>query len=107
MMFVKVYQYYIQKDQLDNYLDIQEKSKEIYSTYIDVQTIYLNSRNDESKWIEISRYQSEDEYKKSIKLINQQKEIQELFEDFQSLLVSDKNEISEEDFIEYREKSFN
>lgn len=104
-MFVKVFQYYIQKDKIDEYLNIQEKALRIYSKYIDFQTIFLNSKNDETKWIEISRYKSEDEYNKSINLIDQQKEIQELYEAFQSLLVTDKNEINEEDFIEKGEKS--
>lgn len=40
--------------------------------------------------------------KEELKIL--QEEIQELFEAFQSLLVTDKNEISEEGFIEKKEK---
>ncbi|MEK3980346.1 hypothetical protein MKY37_14945 [Psychrobacillus sp. FSL K6-2836] len=36
-------------------------------------------------------------------IINEQKEIQELFARFQYLLVTDKKEVWEEDFIEKRE----
>jgi hypothetical protein len=105
MMFVKVYQYRIQKDKVDEFLDIQEKVSDIYQRYLDFHTMYLNSKEDATKWIEISRYRNENEYQKSIGLINNLKEIQELFEAFQSLLVTDKSEISEEDFIEKKEKN--
>ena len=103
-MFVKVYQYHIQKNKVDEYLAIQEKASEIYGRYLDFHTIYLNSKDDATRWIEISRYKDEDEYQKSIDMINEQEEIQELFKAFQSLLVTDKSEISEEDFIEKKEK---
>ncbi|NHM34075.1 hypothetical protein [Neobacillus terrae] len=103
-MFVKVYQYHIQKDKTDEYLAIQEKASKIYGRYIDFHTLYLNSKVDATKWIEITRYKDENEYQKSLAMINQQEKIQELFEAFQSLLVTDKNEISEEDFIEKKEK---
>ncbi|WP_228550166.1 hypothetical protein [Salinibacillus xinjiangensis] len=50
--------------------------------------------------MEISKYRDEEEYQKSIDLINKEKEIQELFSAFQSLLVSEKQEINEENFLE-------
>lgn len=103
-MFVKVYQYHIQKDKVDEYLAIQERASEIYGRYLDFHTMYLNSKDDATKWIEISRYKDENEYQKSIDMINELEEIQELFEAFQSLLVTDKSEIIEEDFEEKKEK---
>ena len=66
--------------------------------------MYLNSKDDATKWIEISRYKDENEYQKSMDMINELEEIQELFEVFQSLLVTDKSEIIEEDFEEKKEK---
>ncbi|MEI4770856.1 hypothetical protein WAX74_14630 [Psychrobacillus sp. FJAT-51614] len=99
-MFVKIYQYHIQKDREDEYLMIQEKTSKIYARYFDFHIVYLNSKVDETKWIEIARYKDEEEYNKSLNIINEQKEIQELFKIFQSLLVVGKSEISEEDFIE-------
>lgn len=106
-MFVKIYQYHIQKDKVEEYLAIQEKASEIYGRYIGFHTMYLNSKVDETKWIEITRYKDEDEYNKSMKIINEQKEIQDLFETFQSILLTDKSEISEEDFIEKKSVIYN
>jgi hypothetical protein len=100
-MFVKVYQYHIPKNKVDEYLAIQEKASEIYGRHLDFHTMYLNSKDDATKWIEISRYKDENEYQKSMDMINEQEEIQELFKAFQSILVS---EISEEDFNEKKEK---
>ncbi|MBE4909843.1 hypothetical protein IMZ08_17550 [Bacillus luteolus] len=98
-MFVKVYTYHIQHDKVAEYLAIQEKAFKIYNRYLDFQTIYLQSKEDNTKWMEITKYKDEEEYKKCIDLINKSEEIQELFNAFQSLLVS-QMKISEEDFIE-------
>ncbi|SOC42531.1 hypothetical protein [Ureibacillus acetophenoni] len=103
-MYVKVYQFYLQKNKVEEYFLIQEKASAIYSKYIQSETMYLNSNEDETKWIEITRYKDEEEYNKSIALINKEKEIQQLFNQFQSLLVSDKNEIFEEDFVQIKKK---
>ncbi|HEY4553424.1 MAG TPA: hypothetical protein VIG80_09535 [Bacillaceae bacterium] len=99
-VFVKMYQYHVQEDKVEEFLDIQEKAGAIYGRYVDFHSIYLNSKTDKTKWIEISRYKDEDDYKKSLKMINEQKEIQSLFKAFQSVLLSQKSEISEEDFLE-------
>jgi hypothetical protein len=104
-MFIKIYEYHIQPDKEQEYLRIQQKAADIYSRHIDSQSIHLKSKEEPSKWMEITRYKNEDEYKRSIKLINQYKEIQELFKEFQSLLVSEKSEIREEDFIVVRERN--
>ena len=99
-VFVKMYQYHVQEDKVEEFLDIQEKAGAIYGRYVDFHSIYLNSKTDKTKWIEISRYKDEDDYKKSLKMINEEKEIQSLFKAFQSVLLSRKSEISEEDFLE-------
>lgn len=99
-MFVKVYQYHIQQDKVKEYVEIQQKASEIYRKYIVSQTTYLNSMSDPTKWLEISRYENEEEYVKSMNLVNEEEEIRELFKTFQSLLVIDKKEIMEEDFME-------
>ncbi|RLL48336.1 hypothetical protein D8M04_03465 [Oceanobacillus piezotolerans] len=101
-MYVKVYQYHIQKDRVEEYLDIQKKTSEIYDRYLDIDLLYLNNQDDDTKWIEVTRYKDKDEYEEKIIMINGQKEIQELFESFQSLLVPDKNEITEENYIEIK-----
>lgn len=99
VLFVKIYQYHIQLNQIEEYLRIQDQAIKIYSQYVDFQTVYINSKEDATKWLEISTYKDENEYKKSIDLINEDKEIQELFKKFQSLL-SPETEIIEEDFME-------
>ncbi|MFU8690901.1 hypothetical protein ACNA6I_13810 [Rossellomorea sp. FS2] len=103
-MFVKMYQYHIQEDKVDKYFQIQEKASVVYSQYIESHTMYLNSKADNTRWIEITRYKDEKEYIKSLKLINQQEEIQKLFQSFQSLLLTGKDEIIEEDFEIYIKK---
>jgi hypothetical protein len=99
-MFVKVYHYHIQPEKEEEYLKIQLKTSEIYGRYVEAETFYLQSQGDNSKWMEITRYKSEEEYQKSISLIDEEEEIKELFIEFQALLVSGKEEITEEDFIE-------
>lgn len=59
-MFVKVYQYYIQSNKVDDYLSIQKRASEIYGQYLDVNTIYLQSKDDNTKWMEISTYRDEE-----------------------------------------------
>jgi hypothetical protein len=97
-MFIKVYEYHILPDKDKEYLKIQEKAGEIYSRHIDSRTLHLKSMEDPSKWMEITSYRNEEEYEKSIELINQYEEIQELFREFQALLISDENEVREENF---------
>ncbi|UTR10340.1 hypothetical protein MM300_21110 [Evansella sp. LMS18] len=104
-MFVKVYVYHIKTDKMKDYFRIQEKAGEIYGRYIDSQTTYLQSREDATKWMEITKYKSEEEYNKSIKLINTHKEIQELFKSFQSVLMESKSEILEENFTKVMTKN--
>ncbi|WP_456270931.1 hypothetical protein [Bacillus sp. AK031] len=99
-MFVKIYQYHIQNDKVEEFLNIQEQVAEVYRRHVDIDTIYLQSRDDSTKWMEISKFRDEEEYQKSIALINREKEIQELFAAFQSLLLSEKQDIHEETFIE-------
>lgn len=98
-MFVKVYTYHIQHDKVGEFLVIQEKVSKIYNRYLEFKTIYLQSKEDNTKWMEITTYKDEEEYLKCMALINKSEEIQELFNAFQTLLVS-QVKISEEDFIE-------
>ncbi|RPF55481.1 hypothetical protein [Aquisalibacillus elongatus] len=102
-MFVKVYKYHIQNDKVNEYISIQERAAEIYGKYLDFNTIYLQSKEDSTKWMEITKYKNEEEYHKSINLINEEDDIQDLFKAFQTLLSSEKREISEEDFVEMKE----
>jgi hypothetical protein len=103
-MFVKVYEYHIQPEKIEEFFKIQERAGEIYRKYLESHTIYLKKQDNETKWMEISRYKDESEYKKSIRLIDEHEEIQHLFSDFQSLLVPD-SELVEEDFLQIEEKN--
>lgn len=98
-MFIKIYSYHIQKDKTEEFLNIQEMAGEIYNKYIDSQTTYLQSNEDDTKWMEITTYNSEDEYNRSINMVNNNIEIQKLFKLFESVLVEGKN-IVEENFNE-------
>ena len=97
-MFVKVYQYHIRKDKENEFFAIQEKVFDLYRKHIDVQITYLQSKTDETKWLEMATYKNEAEYIQSIQQINEEQEIQRLFSAFQLLLVEGKQEIGEEDF---------
>jgi hypothetical protein len=104
-MYVKVYVYHIKTDKMNDYFRIQERAGEIYGRYINSQTTYLQSREDAAKWMEITKYKSEEEYNKSIELINNHKEIQKLFKALQSVLLESKSEIIEESFTEIMTKT--
>ncbi|WP_442600209.1 hypothetical protein [Neobacillus sp. D3-1R] len=102
-LFVKVYQFHIKSDKIDEYIKIQDQASEIYSKYIEFQSFILKSKAEETKWVEISRYKNEEEYNKAMKMINEYAEIQLLYKNFQSILLDEKQEISEEEFLEVRE----
>lgn len=104
-MFIKLYEYHIQQDKEQEYLRIQEKAADIYSRHIDSHSFHLKSKDDPSKWMEITRYRNEEEYNRSIGLINQSEEIQQLLNEFQSLLLSEKCEVREEDFTVVKERN--
>ncbi|WP_400242194.1 hypothetical protein AB3U99_15055 [Niallia sp. JL1B1071] len=101
-MYVKVYEYHIQKEKVAEYFRIQEKATNIYKKYIDSETTYLQSHDDPTKWMEITTYTSEEEYQKNIAIINENVEIQLLFSEFHSLLSPENNHIKEEDFTKVR-----
>ena len=97
-MYVKIYQYHIQKNKENEFFAIQDQVSNIYRKHIDFQTTYLQSKIDETKWLEIAKYKDENDYNQSIQWINEEEEVQALFQAFQALLVEGKQEISEEDF---------
>ncbi|HEO8418748.1 MAG: hypothetical protein ABTA16_15010 [Niallia sp.] len=101
-MYVKVYEYHIQKEKVAEYFRIQEKATNIYKKYIDSETTYLQSHDDPTKWMEITTYTSEEEYQKNIAVINENVEIQLLFSEFHSLLLPENKHIKEEDFTKVR-----
>ncbi|WP_409296683.1 hypothetical protein V1498_02185 [Peribacillus sp. SCS-26] len=97
-MYVKVYQYHIKQDKQEEYLRLQKRTLQIYKRYTKYETLYLNSEADESKWIEIMRYDSREDCSRSTENINRHPEIQGLFEEFEKLLSEEKKEITEDNF---------
>lgn len=98
-MFVKIYEYHIKKDMEVFFLEIQEKATRIYNEYLSCEVMYLKSLEDETLWLEIARYCSEEEYLNNIHNVNGEPVIKELFELFESCLVPEKQSITERNFI--------
>lgn len=102
-MFVKIYHYHIPKDKKEEFMKIQERAGELYGRYVEFETLFLNDTNDETKWMEVSRYKDKDVYRNSMELLDKETELHTLFKDFQSLLIS---EIKEEEFLEMKQMAF-
>ncbi|MBM7644512.1 hypothetical protein JOD45_000705 [Scopulibacillus daqui] len=66
----------------------------------------MKSKEDETQWLEISWYKDEECYAKSLSLINNHQDIQELFASFQAILASGKDEISEQEYDQIEEMSY-
>ena len=98
-MFVKIYEYNIEKDKEVFFLEIQEKAVQIYKEYLSCDVMYLKSINDETMWLEISRFSSQEEYLIGIQKVNNEPVIIELYEQFESCLVPEKQNIRESDFV--------
>lgn len=96
---MKVYEYYIQQRNEEEFLLIQKMAQSIYKRYLDCHVIYLNNKEDRRKWLEIAFYASEEAYLEGVEKVNKHIEIQELFRRFESIL-DNKKEIKEENYIE-------
>ncbi|RSD28834.1 hypothetical protein [Mesobacillus subterraneus] len=96
-MYVKVYSYHIKPGMEREYLQIQEEAEQIYARYIDKQTLHLKSKYNQTKWMEIHMYESEELYKDRIQLIDQQSDIQELYKRFLTVVNTD-DCLSEEEY---------
>ena len=98
-MFVKIYEYHIKKDMEQCFLEIQEKVARIYNEHIKCEVAYLKSTEDETLWLEIAKYSSEEEYLSKIQNVNNEPAIKELYDQFESCLVPGKQIITERNFI--------
>lgn len=98
-MFVKIYEYHIQKEKEALFLDIQDKVRALYQEYVSCDVMLLKSLDDETKWVEVSKYDNEDAYQNAIQIINKERAVQALFKAFEGCLVADKAEISEQNYI--------
>ena len=71
-MFVKIYEYHIEESKEEYFLEIQEKAVRIYRKYLNCDVMYLKSIEHETMWLEISRYNSEEEFLKAIQKVNKE-----------------------------------
>lgn len=96
-MFVKVYTYHIQPAHEEDFLKVQAVAEAIYSKFTARRTIYLKSKEEQTKWMEMQFYKDEDTFIESIKILNEQEELKDLYKKFLSVLDA-KKEAKEEDF---------
>jgi hypothetical protein len=96
-MYIKLYQYHIRPENEQKLMVIQQKAGQVYRNY-DVQTKILKNKKDETKWTEISFFESEEDYQTKLPLINSDPIIRELYKKFESLLISN---IREEEYEEW------
>jgi len=96
-MFIKVYTYHVIPERVQDFLEMQVQAENVYSRYIEKQSLFLRSKDDSAKWMEIHIYKDETRYNESIKIINQQKEIADLYSKFMKLIIS-KEELTEENY---------
>jgi hypothetical protein len=105
-VFVKVYSYHIKRGEEQEYLKIQEETQPIYSRFLNIKTLHLQSETDKTKWLEIHLYKNEKIFYDAIQIIDQQPEIQVLYKRFLEVITS-LEEISEENYhlIDFKRKS--
>ena len=104
-MFVKIYRYRIKPGKEQEYLEIQNEAERIYSSFIHKQTWFLQNQDDKGIWQEIHFYQDKKSYNDTISSVDQQPEIQGLYNRFLEVITS-LDEMSEEDYqlIDFHEK---
>jgi len=96
-MYVKIYRYRLKPGREQEYLEIQNEAERIYSHFIQKQTLFLQSSEDRKIWQEIHIYQDKMSYTETVSLVDQQPEIQVLYNRFLEVITSI-NEMSEEDY---------
>ena len=97
-MFIKIYEYHIREDREALFLSIQEKVASIYQAHMNCEVMLMKSLDDKSKWLEISRYNSQDDYLNGMQRVNEMPAIQNLFKEFESCLISGVLDIQEQNY---------
>lgn len=98
-MYIKVYEYHIKEEVEASFIEIQNQVSRIYKQYVNCKIKYLKGVNDSTLWMEISEFNSEEEYIQGMEQVNKEPLIQELFKLFETCLVTDKQEIKENSYI--------
>ncbi|WP_423410159.1 hypothetical protein AABM38_09590 [Heyndrickxia sp. MSNUG] len=96
-MFFKVYTYHVKPEREQDFFEIQAQAENVYSRFVEKQSLFLRSKDDNAKWMEIQIYKDENSFNESIKIIDQQKEIIDLYTRFMKLIIS-KEELIEENY---------
>ena len=79
------------------YLEIQSEAERIYSHFIQKQTLFLQSSEDREVWQEIHIYHDKKRYNDTVSSVDQQPEIQFLYNRFLEVITSIE-EMSEENY---------
>lgn len=96
-MYVKIYRYRLKTGREQEYLEIQKEAERIYSRFIQKQTLFLQSSEDREVWQEIHIYHDKKSYTDTVSSVDQQPEIQVLYNRFHEVITSIE-EMSEENY---------
>ncbi|MFP4052127.1 MAG: hypothetical protein ACLFVB_10360 [Thermoplasmata archaeon] len=100
-MFVKMYTYAIKQGKEDEFKDIQTRANEVYKKHIDYEAEFLRSKENKNVIVEIHRYPDKETYQKGMRLIDEEPELKETWEDFIEILDHDLSDIKELDYEEF------
>ena len=101
-MFVKVYSYRIKPARVKDFLNIQEQAADIYRKHAAYRVVHLQKQDDPCQWLEIQWFEDEAAYRRSMDLINDEPEIERLWQKFQTVLDPGDNAITEEYYNQIR-----
>lgn len=97
-MYVKIYKYRLKPGREKEYLEIQKEAEQIYSRFVQKQTLFLQNSEDKEVWQEIHIYQNEKSYIDTVSSVNEHPDIQALYNRFLEVVTSI-NEMSDEDYL--------
>ena len=87
-MYIETYTYKVPKDKIDQYLDIQRRTKEVYLRYGCIA--YEIFRSDDGWCLEISRFKDREHYENVTKSVDLEPEIEILWKEFCSIVKKEK-----------------
>ncbi|WP_088548661.1 hypothetical protein [Paenibacillus aquistagni] len=97
-MYVKVYQYSVQAEQIEQCLELVSESDLLYKQFVNYTMLIRRSREQPTKLTEVHLYKSEEEYVEAMGKMKDDAQIQALFEQFLRTLSPENPEIKEETY---------
>ncbi|WP_195575824.1 hypothetical protein [Paenibacillus sp. 1001270B_150601_E10] len=97
-MYVKVYRYHVQHDQIEKCLDIINESDLLYKQFVNYTMLIRRSHEHPSQLTEIHLYESEEDYVEAMRKMKDDARVQSLFEQFLNTLNPEDPEIKEETY---------